>query len=94
MPDNYLYLGLLAILFPAPRLIHCRRDLRDVAALVLDDPFQNHSLGMRPSSTSPDRFHNYQRLMDHWAKVLPEPILHVAYEDVVADLGGFGADVL
>ncbi len=31
MPDNYLYLGLLDILFPRATFIHCRRDLRDVA---------------------------------------------------------------
>ena len=31
MPDNYLYLGLLAALFPQAIFIHCRRDLRDVA---------------------------------------------------------------
>ncbi len=31
MPDNYLYLGLLAALFPRAKFIHCRRDLRDVA---------------------------------------------------------------
>ena len=31
MPDNYLYLGLLAGLFPRAKFIHCRRDLRNVA---------------------------------------------------------------
>ena len=31
MPDNYLYLGLLAALFPQATFIHCRRDLRDIA---------------------------------------------------------------
>src|SRR5262249_23012471 len=31
MPDNYLYLGLIALLFPRATLIHVRRDLRDVA---------------------------------------------------------------
>ena len=31
MPDNYLYLGLLAAMFPRAVFIHCRRDLRDVA---------------------------------------------------------------
>ena len=31
MPDNYLYLGLLAALFPRASFIHCRRDLRDIA---------------------------------------------------------------
>ena len=31
MPDNYLYLGLLAIVFPRATLIHVRRDPRDIA---------------------------------------------------------------
>src|SRR5262249_31572431 len=31
MPDNYMYLGFLSILFPKATFIHCRRDLRDVA---------------------------------------------------------------
>src|SRR5262249_28723439 len=31
MPDNYLYLGLLAALFPRAKFIYCRRDLRDTA---------------------------------------------------------------
>ena len=31
MPDNYMYLGLLSIMFPRATFIHCRRDLRDMA---------------------------------------------------------------
>ena len=31
MPENTLYLGLIAMLFPRAKLIHCRRDVRDVA---------------------------------------------------------------
>ena len=31
MPENYLYLGLLASLFSRARFIHCRRNLCDVA---------------------------------------------------------------
>ena len=31
MPDNYLYLGLLAAMFPRAAFLHCRRDMRDVA---------------------------------------------------------------
>ena len=32
MPDNYMYVGFLATLFPRAAFIHCRRDLRDVAS--------------------------------------------------------------
>ena len=31
MPDNTVYLGLIATLFPRAKFIHCRRDVRDVA---------------------------------------------------------------
>ena len=31
MPDNYMYIGLLSIMFPRAVFIHCRRDLRDIA---------------------------------------------------------------
>ena len=40
MPDNYLYLGLLASLFPRAKFIHCRRDLRDVAVSCWKAHFQ------------------------------------------------------
>ena len=32
------------------------------------------------------RFRDYQRLMDHWRKVLPAPVLDVSYEETVTDL--------
>ncbi|HEY7158872.1 MAG TPA: sulfotransferase, partial [Gemmataceae bacterium] len=34
------------------------------------------------------RFHEYQRLMEHWRAVLPVPLLDIHYEDTVADLEG------
>ncbi len=32
------------------------------------------------------RFHEYQRMMQHWRKVLPAPLLEVDYEETVANL--------
>ncbi len=34
------------------------------------------------------RFFAYQRIMEHWRKVLPAPLLEVDYEETVADLEG------
>jgi hypothetical protein len=87
MPDNYLYLGLLAMLFPNAKFIHCRRDLRDVAVSCWMTNFRH----IRWASDTVDiasRFHDYQRLMDHWRGVLPVPLLEVDYEETVADLEG------
>jgi tetratricopeptide (TPR) repeat protein len=85
MPDNFLYLGLLAILFPRAVLIHCRRDLRDVAVSCWMTDFSSirwaNDFGHITS-----RFHQYRRLMDHWRSVLPISILEVDYEETVNDL--------
>jgi hypothetical protein len=34
------------------------------------------------------RFREYERLMAHWRRTLPVPMLEVAYEETVADLEG------
>ncbi len=87
MPENYMYLGLLASLFPQARLIHCRRDLRDVAVSCWMTHFHEvHWANDQQHIAS--RFHEYQRLMEHWRKVLPVPLLEVDYEETVADLEG------
>jgi hypothetical protein len=85
MTDNYLYLGLLAILFPNATFIHSRRDLYDVAVSCWITQFssirwthdQHHMV---------HRFKQYLRLMDHWRTVLPAPIHEVDYEDTVDNL--------
>ena len=86
-PDNYFFLGLLASLFPRAKLIHCRRDVRDVALSC----WMTHFEEVRWSNDQPhiaSRFHQYQRMMAHWRKVLPAPLLEVDYEETVADLEG------
>jgi hypothetical protein len=86
-PENYVYLGLLASLFPRARFIHCRRDLRDVAVSCWMTLFRNPHWGNdQPQIAS--RFEEYQRIMGHWREVLPVPLLEVDYEETVADLEG------
>ena len=87
MPDNYLYLGLLAALFPRAKFIHCRRDLRDVAVSCWMTNFRHIRWANDPEHIA-RRFREYRRLMEHWRRVLPVPMLEVDYEETVADLEG------
>ena len=87
MPDNYLFLGLLASLFPRAKFIHCRRDLRDVAVSCWMTHFREIRWANDQQHIA-SRFHEYQRIMEHWRKVLPVPLLEVDYEETVADLEG------
>jgi tetratricopeptide (TPR) repeat protein len=87
MPDNYLYLGLLALLFPKATFIHCRRDLRDVAVSCWMTDFRSIRWANDPGHIA-HRSRQYCRLMDHWRTVLPVPVHEVNYEETVTDLEG------
>ncbi len=93
MPDNYIYLGWLAALFPEARFIHCRRDLRDIAVSCWMTNFRQIRWANDPDHIA-SRFAEYRRLMDHWRTVLPVPLLEVDYEDTVADLEGVARRLL
>ncbi len=87
LPDNYLFLGLLAALFPRAKLIHCRRDLRDTAVSCWMTHFRELRWTNDPQHIA-SRFHEYRRMMEHWRQVLPVPLLEVDYEETVANLEG------
>jgi hypothetical protein len=84
MPDNYLHLGLIALLFPRATVIHVRRDPRDVALSCWMTSFR-----VIPWADDVDhlarRCREHQRIMEHWRRVLPRPIHEVQYEELVAN---------
>jgi tetratricopeptide (TPR) repeat protein len=85
MPDNYMYVGLMATLFPRAVFIHCRRDLRDVALSCWMTDFRSMSWPFQTEHIAA-RFAQYRRLMDHWRAVLPVAMYDVDYESTVSDL--------
>ena len=72
MPQNFLHLGMIAVLFPRARIVHCRRDPMDscVSAYV-----QNFLRVAFTTSLEDLGFYyrQYERLMAHWRRVLPVP---------------------
>ncbi len=87
MPDNYMYLGLLSLIFPNAVFIHSRRDLRDVAVSCWITNFRSIRWASDPAHIAA-RFGQYRRIMDHWKQVLTVPIHEVDYEETVSDLEG------
>jgi hypothetical protein len=84
-PDNTMYLGLLLALFPRATVIHCRRDLRDVALSCWMADFRGVFWASRLEDIA-TKFRGHQRIMAHWHEVLPVTVHEVAYEDTVVDL--------
>jgi tetratricopeptide (TPR) repeat protein len=93
MPDNYLWVGLIATLFPRARIIHCRRDLRDVALSCWRTHFKQIAWSVDMEHLT-HRILEYQRIWEHWVRVLPVEVLDVEYEDTVADLEGVARRML
>jgi tetratricopeptide (TPR) repeat protein len=87
MPDNFLMLGLIALLWPGARVIVCRRDLRDVALSCWQTPF-----GTNPWTNQwehiASRIADHERLLAHWKRVKPVAWLDVRYEELVRDVEG------
>jgi hypothetical protein len=86
MPDNYLMLGLIATLFPRARVVHVRRDLRDVGLSCWLTHFRHIRWACDLEHVG-TRTREYLRLMEHWRRALPLPMLEIDYEEIVADLG-------
>ncbi len=64
-PENYLYLGLIALMFPRAVVIHCRRDPRDVALSCWASNFVEVRWAYQYDHIA-TRFSEYRRLMDYW----------------------------
>src|ERR1700730_166539 len=89
MPDNVLCLGLVATLYPQARIILCRRDPRDIALSCFFQKFTPGMLGFSYDLADCGRRQvQIDRLIEHWRRVLPLPMLEVDDEKLVADLAG------
>jgi len=82
MPDNYLHVGFLHVLFPRARIIHCRRDLRDIAVSCWLTSFRSIRWASKEGDIC-ERIREYLRVTEHWRRVLPHRMLEVQYEELV-----------
>jgi tetratricopeptide (TPR) repeat protein len=86
MPFNFLWAGLIHLVFPRATIVHCRRSPIDTCLSVFATSFMPRS----DFSTDPNDlvfyYRQYMRLMAHWRAVLPsDRFIEVDYEELVAD---------
>jgi tetratricopeptide (TPR) repeat protein len=84
MPGNFVHLGLIALLFPRARIIHCVRDPLDTCLSCYFQDFVNLHPYAYDLTHLGAYYRQYQRLMRHWEEVLDLPMLKVQYEELVA----------
>ncbi|MBM4195510.1 MAG: tetratricopeptide repeat protein [Gammaproteobacteria bacterium] len=87
-PNNFPHVGLLALILPDAKIIDARRHPLDAALGCYRQLFARGQAFTYDLNEIGEYWLQYQRMMDHWAAVLPGRVLTVQYEDVVADLAG------
>lgn len=87
-PYNFLHVGLIALLFPQARIVWCRRDPRDIALSIYSESFAPSATYATDLDDIAFVIAQQERLMRHWQRVVPLPMLQWDYADIVADAPG------
>ena len=85
MPNNFRHIGLIHLILPNAKIIDARRHPMACCFSGFKQHFaegQEFTYGLEQIGKY---YRDYVALMDHWDKVLPNKVLRVQYEDVVAD---------
>jgi hypothetical protein len=84
-PTNFFALGLIHAAFPQARIIHMRRNPLDTCLSIYFQHLEAANTYAHDLADLADYYRQYQRLMDHWRRLLPAgTLLDVPYEELVA----------
>lgn len=85
MPYNFFHLGLVRLLFPKARIIHCLRHPLDTCLSAYFNYFPGGLDFTYSQQDLVDFYAIYRKLMEHWREVAGIEFIDVRYEDLVAD---------
>jgi len=94
MPANFAHIGLIHMMLPNARIIDARRHPMGTCVANFRQLYAKGKNQTYDLIEFAEYYLEYQRMMDHWQKVLPGRVLRVNYEDVVADLDGQARKIL
>lgn len=86
MPFNFLYLGIVHLIFPNAIIIHCRRNPLDTCLSIYFTRFATRQGFAYERGDLAFYYRHYARLMAHWRRVLPrDRFVDIDYEDLIAN---------
>jgi tetratricopeptide (TPR) repeat protein len=86
MPTNFLLIGLIRLIFPRARIIHCRRNAVDTCLSIYVTPYADMTDFAHDRGNIVAYYRQYERLMTHWRQLLsPDRFLEIEYERLVAE---------
>jgi len=85
LPFNFMHIGLIALLFPNAKIVHCRRDPLDNCLSCYFTSFADQVQFASDLAALGRYYVDYDRLMRHWHGALPGRIFDIQYEELVSD---------
>ena len=85
-PNNFIYVGFLRLAIPNAKIINAMRHPLDSCFGSFKQLFASGQPFTYDLTEIGEYYLLYRKLMDHWHEVLPDFVLDVQYEQVVADL--------
>ena len=97
LPHNFEHIGLIKLIFPKAKILHLKREPRDVAMsnYFVDYAAKFGGMGFAYDlSWIGEQLVDHQRMMNHWHKVFPGQILEVDYDLLVEDVEGWAHKII
>lgn len=86
LPHNFFHIGLISLMFPKAKIVHCRRRPLDNCLSIFTNPMLDYHKEYKSDlATLGVYYRQYAQLMDFWKEVSPVPIHDVFYEDLVTN---------
>lgn len=85
MPLNFLYIGIILLVFPNAKIVHCARDPVATCHSIFKNYFEGTHVYANSLVDLGGYYKLYQELMNHWVTLSPYSIYTVQYEELVDD---------
>ncbi|MDJ0612545.1 MAG: sulfotransferase [Rhizobiaceae bacterium] len=85
LPHNFFSVGMIHLMFPNAKIIHCRRHPVDCALSCFKSSFSEFHAYATDLEFLGQYYKEYWKLMEHWRSVLPGKMHEVFYEDTVVN---------
>jgi tetratricopeptide (TPR) repeat protein len=83
MPQNFVRLGEISVLFPKARFVHCVRNAADTFISAFQNDMNASHAYSYDRDTYGDYYEIYLKLMRHWYRAVPGRIFTLEYEKLV-----------
>ena len=84
LPMNFKWIGLIKIILPNSKIVHCTRDSRDICLSIFKNFFTSNKMNFAYDIKEICEYYNlYSNMMKYWQTLLPNFIYDINYEKLV-----------